>query len=95
MEEKKKENELKFETPVQDKLTYEQLNNVCNQLMMQNKQLMQKCQELESYNMFKRLDYLFMILKYKDSFDTDFIISCADEIKEAIVIPKGEKEGQV
>lgn len=92
MEEKNKKNTLKLETPAKEKLTYEQLNDACNQLAIQNRQLIKKCQELDNYSMFKRLDYLFMVLKYKDSFDTDFVITCADEIKEAIIIPKEEKE---
>ena len=41
------------------KLTYEQLNDACNQLWQQNKQLVLKNKELEQFIINKRFDYLF------------------------------------
>ena len=43
----------------QQKLTYEQLNDACNQLWQQNKQFVARNRELEAFAMNKRLDYLF------------------------------------
>lgn len=69
-------------------LTYDQLNDACNQLWQQNQQLMKKCQELENFNMFKRMDYLFKVLDYPTLFDKKFVNACTKEIKEAMVIPQ-------
>lgn len=90
-----KEVKLKVE-PKEDRkpLSYEQLNDACNQLAIQNNKLKRRCQELESFNAFKRLDYLFQVLDHVNNFDKDFVISCAEEIKAAIIIPE-EKEEEV
>ena len=75
------------------KLTYEQLNEVCNQLFQQNQQLRKELQEMNAVNMFKRLDYLFKVVELASTFkDSDFINSCMDEIKEALTIPADNKE---
>ena len=75
------------------KLTYEQLNDVCNQLFQQNQQLRKELQEMNAVNMFKRLDYLFKVVELASTFkDSDFINSCMDEIKEALTIPADNKE---
>ena len=70
------------------KLTYEQLNDACNQLFQQNKQLVLRNRELEQFVMNKRLDYLFKVLEHSSSFNSDFIISCSNEIEEAMTIPE-------
>lgn len=70
------------------KLTYEQLNDVCNQLFQQNQQLRKELQEMNAVNMFKRLDYLFKVVELSTTFkDADFVNSCMDEIKEALTVP--------
>lgn len=74
------------------KLTYEQLNDACNQLWQQNKQLVVRNRELEQYAMNKRMDYLFKVLEFSDKFSSDFIISCASEIEAAMTIPQGINE---
>ena len=75
------------------KLTYEQLNDVCNQLFQQNQQLRKELQEMNAVNMFKRLDYLFKVVELASTFkDSDFINSCMDEIKKALTIPADNKE---
>ena len=69
------------------KLTYEQLNDACIQLQMQNRKLIQQVQQMNMTNMFKRLDYLFEVLKAESVIkDADFINSCVQEIKEALTI---------
>lgn len=74
------------------KLTYEQLNDVCNQLWMQNRQLTSKNRELEQFALNKRLDYLFKVLEYSNSFTSDFVVSCSSEIEEALTIPQSNEE---
>ena len=87
MEENKKE---------QKKLSYEELQNVASQLSQQNQQLNIMLQQANMTNIFKRLDYLFKILENKNCFDSDFVITCVDEIKDIINGPveetKEEKE---
>lgn len=72
----------------QKKLTYEQLNDACNQLWQQNKQLVKRNKELEQFVMNKRLDYLFKVLECSKEFSSDFIRNCASEIEEAITVPQ-------
>ena len=72
----------------QKKLTYEQLNDACNQLWQQNRQLIKKTNELEQFAMNKRLDYLFKVLEHSKEFSRDFIINCVNEVEEAMTIPQ-------
>lgn len=74
------------------KLTYEQLNDACNQLWQQNKQLATRTRELEQFAMNKRLDYLFKVLEYSNKFSSDFIVSCTNEIEEAMTITNQEEK---
>lgn len=70
------------------KLSYEQLNDACNQLWQQNKQLVMKNRELEQFAMNKRLDYLFKVIENSKTFSSDFVVACTSEIEEAITIPQ-------
>ena len=62
-------------------LSYEELKNVAGQLSQQNQQLNMMLQQANMTNMFKRMDYLFKVLELKDCFDSEFVITCSDEIK--------------
>lgn len=74
------------------KLTYEQLNETCMQLYQQNQVLTKQLQQSNYTNMFKRLDYLFLVLKYAEVIDDyDFVNDCIDEIKDALIIPEDGK----
>lgn len=74
------------------KLTYEQLNEACSQLFQQNQQLANQVRELNMYNSFRRLDYLFRVHdSYNNvsnadavTFDPAFVKSCIDEIQSAL-----------
>lgn len=72
----------------QKKLTYEQLNDACNQLWQQNKQLVKRNKELEQIVMNKRLDYLFKVLELRGNFSISFIADCSSEIEEALIVPQ-------
>ena len=76
----------------QQKLTYEQLNDACNQLWQQNKQLVARNRELETFAMNKRLDYLFKVLEFSNQFSSDFVGNCASEIEQAMTIPQDIEE---
>ena len=92
MEDKKTKMKVVDKEPTQ-KLTYEQLNEVAMKLSQENQYLQKALQQASSTAMFKRLDYLFMVLENADKFDAEFVKACADEIKEAIIIaPEEEKQ---
>lgn len=74
------------------KLSYEELNNVCHQLSNQSRELYQKLQEANQFNMFKRLDYLFAVVKFYERFSTEFATKCIEEIEQIMTIPEGQEE---
>lgn len=86
---------------VNKKPSYEELNNYCMQLYEQNVQLVQKLRQADMENLFKRLDYLFKIIEFKDSFSKEFVKSCTDEIvqgmtpQEAPEVTKDNKAEEV
>lgn len=67
------------------KLTYEQLNEIANQLMQENTKLKQKCQELYIADTIKRLEFLFKVAESSYPFDKEFRDTCANEIKELMI----------
>lgn len=69
------------------KLSYEELENVANNLYM-------KLQQADMTNMFKRLDYLFKVMKYRDAFTAEFYNKCASEIEMMISIPEVETKAE-
>lgn len=73
-------------------LTYEQLNDACNQLWQQNKQLVNRNRELEQFAINKRLDFLFKVLELSNNFSSDFVVGCASEIEEALAISQSQEE---
>lgn len=82
------------ETPEKDpkKLSYDELENIAQQLSNQNRELYMKVQELNAENMFKRLDYLFKVVENEIAFPQAFINNCVEEIQDMITLPKEEKE---
>lgn len=75
----------------QEKLSYEQLENVCHQLGEQSRNLYQKLQEANMVNAFKRLDYLFAVVANKDSFPESFVKEVVDEIVSSISVPNDDE----
>ena len=73
-------------------LSYEELKNVAGQLRQQNQQLNMMLQQANMANMFKRIDYLFKVLEHKLCFDSEFVITCSDEIKEFMTPPVEHQE---
>lgn len=80
--------EEKKQSAAPKKLSYEELQNTCHQLSEQARTMHMQLQEINMQNVFKRLDLLFKVLEFKDSFDTQFIMDCVKEIEEIMVIPK-------
>lgn len=73
----------------QEKVSYEQLENIAHQLSEQNRQMYARMQEMDMTNMFKRLDYLFKVVENGTMLDPDFLNKCIDEI-ENVMMPKEE-----
>lgn len=98
MEEKevKKEKVVKMQPKKNDeqtgKYSYEELNKICAQLSQENQYLVNQIQKANMGNMFRRLDYLFEVIKNASMFDADFVDSCVAEIKEAMTVPAEETE---
>mgnify|MGYP003603946429 FL=1 len=74
-------------------LSREQLENYVFQLSEQAKQLYNQNQKMNFENLFKRLDYLFMVLTNSKFFDSDFVGKCASEIKSVLDVKKEENNG--
>lgn len=74
------------------KLTYEQLNEIANQLMQENTKLKQKCQELYIADTIKRLEFLFKVAESSYPFDKEFRDTCANEIKGLMTPAKEDNE---
>lgn len=75
-----------------EKMSYEELENIAHQLSEQSRVLMQKLQEANMSNMFKRVDYLFKVLEFENMFSDSFIDKCAQEIQDMISIPEEEEK---
>lgn len=75
------------------KLSYEQLNDACNQLFQQNQRLVKRNNELEQFLLNKRLEYLFKVISIEEGisnkmFSKEFITACAKEIEEALTVTR-------
>lgn len=73
-----------MEEKVQNKLPYEELEKLANDLFV-------KLRMADLSNLFKRLDYLFKVVKYKESFSTEFVNNSIAEIEELLIIKKEEE----
>lgn len=68
------------ENTKKSELTYEQLTEIANQLSRDNHALRQQMQEMNYFNLFKRLDYLFKVVENDTKFAADFVETCKSEI---------------
>lgn len=62
-------------------LTYEQLNAIANQLSQQNAALRKQVEEMNYFNLFRRLDYLFKVVEFAPQFNSAFVETCIAEIE--------------
>ena len=74
------------------KLSYEELSNAANQLQQQNKFLIEQLQKQQGEWFYKRLDYLYKTIEFKEVFPEEFIGSCIDEIVSTITIVEEVKQ---
>lgn len=87
----KKEVEVVANQPKNEKLSYEQLENVCHQLSEQARTLYQRLQDADMTNLFKRLDYLFAVVENLEKFPAEFGKACIDEIVNSMTLPAPEE----
>lgn len=82
-----------------NKLSYEELENVCHQLSAQAQQLNVQNQQLRKMieganltNLYKRLDYLFAVIDKDNAYlSHDFKVQCAVEIENLMATPEQEE----
>ena len=74
------------------KLSYEELENVAAQLQQENMQFRQMINQINYNNFFKRLDYLFEVLKLSHMFPQEFTTECSDEIMQCMKVISPEDE---
>lgn len=84
----------------QKKLSYEELKNAAMQLQQRCMMLEGKLQGIEIASV--RLNYLFKIIKFKESFSGDFVSKCISEIENILTVDNenpptdiGDKEPKV
>lgn len=78
----------------QQKMSYEELEQVAAQLSQQSQQLYARLQQADMTNMFKRLDYLFRVVENCQQFPAEFVTECVTEIMNIMTIqdPEDTKE---
>lgn len=74
----------------QEKVSYEQMVNIANQLQSQNRELMIRLNSLA--DIYHRLDYLFKVIANADKFDVTFVEKCVKEIEGIMTIPEQSEQ---
>ena len=92
MEEKKNINVVETAQNEPKKLSYEELEKIALNLQEQCQKLYAQNQEMQVGMMFKRLDYLFKVLKYYSLLETNFVKKCAKEIQELLTVENNNNE---
>lgn len=73
----------------QEKLSYDELNQVSQQLFQENKMLRTKIQELSVEAFYKRIDYMFKVVELASVFSKEFVERTIQEIE---TVMKAEEE---
>lgn len=71
-----------------EKPSYEQLEREVAGLKGMNNQLIMQLQQMNMGNLFKRLDYLFKVVEFREAFNPDFASRCAEEIEGHMTPPE-------
>ncbi len=82
----KKENKVAAK---QEKLSYDELNQVSQQLFQENKMLRTKVQELSVEAFYKRIEYMFKVVELASVFSKEFVERTIQEIE---IVMKAEEE---
>lgn len=73
-----------------EKPSYEDMEKEVIGLKSMNNQLLMQLQQMNINHIFKRLDYLFKVVKYKEAFGEEFSHKCIEEIIEHMTPPEEE-----
>lgn len=76
-------------------LSHEELKNVAGQLQQQNKFLIEQLQKQQGESFYKRLDYLYKTIEFKEVFPEEFIDNCVEEIVSTITISEEVKQPDI
>lgn len=77
------------------KYSYDELNNICNQLYVQNQNLLHQIKQIDQFSVFKRIEFLFKAVELSDKInDAEFVCYCVNELKETLVIPAENKSSK-
>lgn len=90
MEENK--NDMKEERVYTHQEVEDIVAQINKQARAQCENIAKRCQFLEEQLMYKRLDYLFAVLKDKGVFSMGFVQNCVNEIETALTIPETTQE---
>lgn len=83
-EAQKKEVKLDATKAENQKISYEKLTEIANQLHNQNHQLINRVRELEIAVNQVRLEYLFAVIKNSEKFPAGFVEMCVNDIVKAL-----------
>ena len=75
-----------------EKKTYEQLEAENMQIKQQAEAMYRQMQQMNMQNIFKRLDYLFEVIKERTAFPKDFVDRSTNEIVSLLTIPEEQKK---
>ena len=86
--------EEKNEKAPATKPSYEQLERDIIGLKGVNNQLLMQLQQMNMGNLFKRLDYLFKVVEFREAFNPDFAHNCAKEIEGHMTPPEEDDKSE-
>lgn len=78
-----------------NKLSYEELVNVANQLQIQNRQMQQQLYQLMEEHSVIRMNFLFEIVKNANMFQKDTVEESIKEIEESLFTSYKESEEKI
>lgn len=80
------------QTPKEEKLTYEQLEQVAKEASRQANYFLAELNKRNDDQLLRRLDYLLAIVANGDKFPADFVATCVAEIQLIMTIPNKSQE---
>ena len=78
-----------------NKISYEELVNVANQLQIQNRKMQQQLYQLMEEHSVIRMNFLFEIVKNSNMFQKDTVEECVKEIEESLFSSYKEPEDKI
>lgn len=78
-----------------NKISYEELVNVANQLQVQNRKMQQQLYQLMEEHSVIRMNFLFEIVKNSNMFQKDTVEECVKEIEESLFSSYKEPEDKI